>query len=175
MQALVIVLAMLGASAPSPKPDESDSVQLGTIPDDILELAGKASLDEDDDESPAADDDDEDEDEDESDEDGVASLGEIPADILYEDDEALAFRDIQPCAPVHFLVIPKRHLRNVGAAAPGGSSSREAPRNSTTAPFCSTRKPSARMVPPWASMIWREIERPSPEFWPKPWESGRSV
>lgn len=44
---------------------------------------------------------------------------EIPADILYEDDEALAFRDIQPCAPVHFLVIPKRHLRNVGAAAPG--------------------------------------------------------
>ncbi|MCA9653742.1 MAG: hypothetical protein KC501_27735 [Myxococcales bacterium] len=88
MQALVIVLAMLGASAPSPKPDESDSVQLGTIPDDILELAGKASLDEDDDESPAADDDDEDEDEDESDEDGVASLGEIPADILAAANDA---------------------------------------------------------------------------------------
>ena len=33
--------------------------------------------------------------------------GEIPADIVYQDDEALAFRDIQPQAPVHVLVIPK--------------------------------------------------------------------
>ena len=33
---------------------------------------------------------------------------EIPADILYEDDIALAFSDINPQAPVHFLVIPKR-------------------------------------------------------------------
>eukprot|EP00887_Chlorella_sp_A99_P003931 scaffold11.g3931.t1 len=32
---------------------------------------------------------------------------EIPAKILYEDDDALAFRDINPCGPVHFLVIPK--------------------------------------------------------------------
>lgn len=32
---------------------------------------------------------------------------EIPATIIYEDDEALAFRDIGPQAPVHFLVIPK--------------------------------------------------------------------
>lgn len=32
---------------------------------------------------------------------------EIPADILYEDDQVLAFRDISPQAPVHFLVIPK--------------------------------------------------------------------
>ena len=32
---------------------------------------------------------------------------EIPADIIYEDDECLAFRDIQPQGPVHFLVIPK--------------------------------------------------------------------
>ena len=31
----------------------------------------------------------------------------IPADILYEDDKALAFKDINPQAPVHFLVIPK--------------------------------------------------------------------
>ena len=35
---------------------------------------------------------------------------EIPADILYEDDEILAFRDIAPQAPVHFLVIPKKHI-----------------------------------------------------------------
>jgi hypothetical protein len=31
----------------------------------------------------------------------------IPANIIYEDDQALAFRDISPQAPVHFLVIPK--------------------------------------------------------------------
>jgi histidine triad (HIT) family protein len=36
--------------------------------------------------------------------------GEIPADKLYEDDEVLAFRDIYPQAPVHFLVIPKKHI-----------------------------------------------------------------
>ena len=33
---------------------------------------------------------------------------QIPSDILYEDDTALAFRDISPQAPVHFLVIPKQ-------------------------------------------------------------------
>jgi len=32
---------------------------------------------------------------------------EIPADVIYEDDKCLAFRDIQPQAPTHFLVIPK--------------------------------------------------------------------
>ncbi|BCO07744.1 histidine triad nucleotide-binding protein [Desulfolithobacter dissulfuricans] len=36
--------------------------------------------------------------------------GDIPADILHEDDEILAFRDIAPQAPVHFLVIPKKHI-----------------------------------------------------------------
>lgn len=35
---------------------------------------------------------------------------EIPADIVYEDDELLAFRDIQPQAPVHVLVIPKQRI-----------------------------------------------------------------
>jgi histidine triad (HIT) family protein len=33
---------------------------------------------------------------------------EIPADIVYEDDLSLAFRDINPQAPVHILVIPKQ-------------------------------------------------------------------
>lgn len=37
--------------------------------------------------------------------------GDIPADSLYEDDELLAFRDISPQAPHHFLIIPKKHLR----------------------------------------------------------------
>ena len=36
--------------------------------------------------------------------------GEIPATILYEDEDVIAFRDIAPQAPMHFLVIPKKHL-----------------------------------------------------------------
>lgn len=36
--------------------------------------------------------------------------GEIPARLLYEDDQVIAFHDIGPQAPVHFLVIPKRHI-----------------------------------------------------------------
>lgn len=39
--------------------------------------------------------------------------GEIPADIVYRDDELLAFRDIRPQAPVHLLVIPVRHIETV--------------------------------------------------------------
>ena len=38
---------------------------------------------------------------------------EIPADIVYETDEVLAFRDISPQAPVHVLIIPKVHIRTV--------------------------------------------------------------
>lgn len=36
--------------------------------------------------------------------------GDIPAEKLYEDDNVLAFRDISPQAPTHFLVIPKKHI-----------------------------------------------------------------
>lgn len=42
--------------------------------------------------------------------------GQIPATKLYEDDDILAFADISPQAPTHFLVIPKRHLSGPGAA-----------------------------------------------------------
>ena len=35
---------------------------------------------------------------------------QIPADILFEDERVLAFRDINPQAPVHFLVIPKKAI-----------------------------------------------------------------
>ena len=35
---------------------------------------------------------------------------EIPSSIVYEDSEILAFRDINPAAPVHILVIPKKHI-----------------------------------------------------------------
>lgn len=41
---------------------------------------------------------------------------EIPANIIYEDDLALAFRDITPQAPVHILVIPKKPLPQLDAA-----------------------------------------------------------
>lgn len=36
--------------------------------------------------------------------------GEIPSDTLYEDDDLMAFWDISPDAPKHFLVIPKKHI-----------------------------------------------------------------
>lgn len=38
---------------------------------------------------------------------------EIPADIVYEDDEVIAIKDINPQAPIHLLVIPKRHIDTV--------------------------------------------------------------
>lgn len=39
--------------------------------------------------------------------------GEIPSNKVYEDDEILAFRDINPVAPVHILVIPKKHIESL--------------------------------------------------------------
>lgn len=38
---------------------------------------------------------------------------EIPADILFQDDKLLAFRDINPVAPVHVLIIPKKHISSL--------------------------------------------------------------
>jgi histidine triad (HIT) family protein len=38
---------------------------------------------------------------------------EIPADIVYEDDRCLAFRDVAPKAPTHVLVIPKKEIRSI--------------------------------------------------------------
>lgn len=35
---------------------------------------------------------------------------EIPSTIVYEDNEIIAFKDIQPAAPIHILVIPKKHI-----------------------------------------------------------------
>ena len=39
--------------------------------------------------------------------------GEIPSKKVYEDDKVLAFNDISPEAPVHFLIIPKEHIESV--------------------------------------------------------------
>ena len=41
--------------------------------------------------------------------------GEIPSSKVYEDEDVLAFRDINPQAPVHILVIPKTHIPSVAA------------------------------------------------------------
>jgi len=38
------------------------------------------------------------------------AAGEIPAQVVAEDDEFVAFADLQPLAPVHLLVIPRRHV-----------------------------------------------------------------
>ncbi len=48
--------------------------------------------------------------------------GDIPADIIYEDDDVLAFRDISPQAPSHFLVIPKRHIADFNGIEAGDDS-----------------------------------------------------
>ena len=39
--------------------------------------------------------------------------GEIPGDKVYESDKVYAFRDINPQAPVHVLVVPKQHMANI--------------------------------------------------------------
>jgi histidine triad (HIT) family protein len=44
---------------------------------------------------------------------------EIPADIVYEDDVCLAFRDIHPKAPVHVLVIPKQEIESLAHLGEG--------------------------------------------------------
>ena len=41
------------------------------------------------------------------------SKGEIPSEKVYEDEEVLAFKDIHPAAPIHILVIPKKHIAKV--------------------------------------------------------------
>ena len=43
------------------------------------------------------------------------AAGEIPSNKLFEDDKLLAFYDIDPQAPVHFLVIPKQHIASAAA------------------------------------------------------------
>jgi len=41
--------------------------------------------------------------------------GEIPSDLVHEDDDVIAFRDIAPRAPTHVLVIPRRHIPDAHA------------------------------------------------------------
>lgn len=46
---------------------------------------------------------------------GIAAH-EIPSDIVYEDDQIMCYRDLEPQAPVHVLVIPKKHIASLNDA-----------------------------------------------------------
>lgn len=39
--------------------------------------------------------------------------GEIPSEFVYEDDQVVAFRDLSPLAPIHILIVPKEHKKNL--------------------------------------------------------------
>jgi histidine triad (HIT) family protein len=42
--------------------------------------------------------------------------GNIPATKVYEDDDVIAFNDIHPIAPVHFMIVPKEHIESLASA-----------------------------------------------------------
>ncbi|OOG27226.1 histidine triad nucleotide-binding protein [Thioalkalivibrio denitrificans] len=44
--------------------------------------------------------------------------GQIPAEVVYEDDQVMAFRDLNPQAPLHVLVIPRRHIATINDLEP---------------------------------------------------------
>jgi histidine triad (HIT) family protein len=45
--------------------------------------------------------------------------GQIPANVVHQDEELLAFRDINPQAPLHVLIIPRRHISTLNDLVPG--------------------------------------------------------
>ena len=49
------------------------------------------------------------------------SRGNIPADVVYQDDNLVAFRDINPQAPTHILVIPRKHIASLNELQPDDS------------------------------------------------------
>jgi histidine triad (HIT) family protein len=49
---------------------------------------------------------------------GLVARGELPADIVYQDDELVAFRDIGPQAPTHILIIPRKPIATLNDLTP---------------------------------------------------------
>lgn len=49
---------------------------------------------------------------------GKIANGEVPADLVYEDDDLVAFRDLNPQAPTHLLVIPRKPIPTLNDAGP---------------------------------------------------------
>jgi len=45
--------------------------------------------------------------------------GEIPGEVVYEDDDVVVLRDINPQAPLHVLIVPRRHIATLNDLAPG--------------------------------------------------------
>jgi len=45
--------------------------------------------------------------------------GDIQPDVVYEDDDVMVFRDVNPQAPLHVLVIPKKHIATINDLEPG--------------------------------------------------------
>lgn len=48
--------------------------------------------------------------------------GRIPAELIHEDDQCVAFNDLSPQAPTHILVIPRQHIESLAAASEGDGS-----------------------------------------------------
>ena len=46
--------------------------------------------------------------------------GKVPSEIIYQDGEVVAFRDINPQAPIHLLIIPKKHIPSLAHLSEGG-------------------------------------------------------
>ncbi len=46
------------------------------------------------------------------------AAGEVPADKVYEDDTVVAFRDLNPQAPTHLLIVPRRHIATLNDVGP---------------------------------------------------------
>lgn len=44
--------------------------------------------------------------------------GDVPAEVVHQDERTVAFRDINPVAPVHVLVVPRRHIDDAASVAP---------------------------------------------------------
>lgn len=45
--------------------------------------------------------------------------GKLPSDIVYQDEEVIAFRDINPQSPIHVLIIPRKHISSLAELAEG--------------------------------------------------------
>jgi histidine triad (HIT) family protein len=43
---------------------------------------------------------------------------QLPAEIIYQDDKAIVFKDIHPKAPIHFLIVPKKHIDSINTLLP---------------------------------------------------------
>jgi len=44
--------------------------------------------------------------------------GQLPAEVVYQDEQVVAFKDIRPVAPVHILIIPRKHIPDLTAITP---------------------------------------------------------